>query len=76
MGDSPNGVYARIPVQDLRLSEAYETVEDASYWDETMPAVLYHYNLTLEGYGELTVYQHRLLVDYLKGLGLYAEPQT
>lgn len=70
MADSPNGVYARIAVQDLRLSEAYEAVEDVSYWNQTMPAVLYHFNITLTDYEQLTVYQHRLLVEYLVAEGL------
>lgn len=70
MTEAPNGVYARFKVQDLRLSEAYEVVDDASYFDHTMPAVLYHFNLSLEDYGELTVYQHRLLVDFLEAQGL------
>lgn len=70
MAEAPNGVYARIPIDELTLTDAYEAVEDASYFDLTMPAVLYHYSLTLEDYGRLTVYQHRLLVDFLEQQGL------
>lgn len=60
-----DGVYARIPIGELTLRDAYNAVEDASFWDETMPPILYHYRLGVGDYYELTVLQHRLLFDYL-----------
>lgn len=66
------GVYARIPVAELSLSDAYAAVDDVSFWDETMPLLLDHFKIGLDDYYKLTVYQHRLLVDYLASKGLHA----
>ena len=64
------GIYARIPIAELTLEDAYQATEDASFWDATMPPVLFHYQLSVADYYKLTVYQHRLLVDYLANQGL------
>lgn len=57
------GVYARIPIHDLTVGEAYEQVEDPSFWDDTMPAILYHYSVV--DYWALRVIEHRRLYDWL-----------
>jgi len=71
--------YAKIPIQELVLSEAVNVVDDASYWDTTMPALLYFYKITVADYWSLTVYQHRLLWDWLVNAGMVKDgdqPQT
>lgn len=68
------GVYVRIPLPDCLLSDAMNLVDDPSYWEDTMPAVLLHYRMTLPDYWSLTVHQHRLLVDYLVARGLHGKP--
>ena len=66
MGDSPQeGIWIRIPLDECTLLDAYNLVEDPSFWDETMPAILHFFNLTLDGYYDLTVKQHRLLYEFL-----------
>lgn len=65
-----NGIYVRTPLPDVTVEEAYGHVEDPSYWDDTMAPILHHFNLSLGDYGKLTVYQHRLLFEYLVGRGL------
>jgi hypothetical protein len=57
--------HIKIPLPEVSLLEAANAVEDASYWDRTMPAVLYFYKITVADYWSLTVYQHRLLWDWL-----------
>ncbi len=69
------GVFARIPIQDLTLGEAVNSVDDASYWDRTMPAVLYFYKMAVADYWGLTVYQHRLLWDWLVDGGMVDSDQ-
>lgn len=64
------GVYAKIRIDELTVADAYQAVEDPSFWDETMPPVLYHYRLSLEDYERLTVYQHRLLCEWLAEKGV------
>jgi hypothetical protein len=64
----PEGVYARIPISDLTIGEAYEQVEDPSFWDETMPALLFHFSIT--DYWGLRVIDHRRLWDWLAQQGL------
>jgi len=70
---SDEGIYARIPISELTLEDAYAAVEDVSYWDETMPVVLHQFNIGVGDYYKLTVHQHRLLVDYLVEKGIHAE---
>ncbi len=59
------GVYARIPIGDLSLEDAYAAVDDVTFWDETMPPILYHFKMGVADYYQLTVGQHRLLYDFL-----------
>lgn len=68
------GVFVRIPLPDVVLSDAVNLVEDPSFWDETMPPVLFHYRMSVTDYWSLTVKQHRLLVDFLIARGLHGEP--
>lgn len=70
MSEEQAGVYARISIDELTLADAYQAVEDPSWWDETMPPILYHYRLSIEDYGRLTVFQHRLLYDWLAKKGV------
>jgi hypothetical protein len=67
------GVYVRIHLPDVVLSDAVNLVEDPVFWDETMPPVLHHFHMNLNDYWSLTVRQHRLLVDYLIARGLHGE---
>ena len=65
------GVYARIPINELTLEDAYAAVEDVTFWDETMPPILYHFKgIGVADYYRLTVAQHRLLYDFLVGKGI------
>lgn len=68
------GVFVRVSLPDVVLSDAVNLVDDPSYWDETMPPVLFHYRMSVADYWNLTVHQHRLLVDYLTARGLHGEP--
>ena len=63
--------HARIPIADLTLTEARDLVDDDSFWWDTMAAVLHRYpQIGPATYWELTVREHRLLVDYLVASGL------
>jgi hypothetical protein len=67
----PEGIYARIRLVDLTIAEASEQVEDASFWTDTRPLILYHYpQVTLDGYWDLKVGDHQELYDFLKARGL------
>ena len=66
--DTPTGIYARIPISDLSIGEAYEQVEDPTFWDETMPAVLFHFSIS--DYWGLKVHEHARLCAYLEAAGL------
>ena len=59
----PEGVYARIPLGQLTLAEAYEQVEDPSFWDDTMAPILFHYSVS--DYWSLRVVEHRRLWEWL-----------
>lgn len=62
--NSPDpGVYARIPIADLTIAEAYEQVDDPSFWDETMPPILFHYSIS--DYWALRVHEHGRLWGWL-----------
>jgi hypothetical protein len=63
---------AKIPIGDLTLEEAYNQVEDPSYWSETMPVVLFHFSIG--DYWQLRVSEHAALLDFLTERGLYASP--
>lgn len=69
MGDSPDpGIYARIPIADLSIAEAYEQVDDPSFWDKTMPDILFHFNVP--DYWALRVHEHGRLWEWLQRKGL------
>jgi hypothetical protein len=68
MADVPEGIYARIPLGEVTLAEAVNVVEDPSFWYDTMPPVLFHFSIA--DYWELTVGDHRRLVDFLIDRGL------
>ena len=66
--------HARIPIADLTLAEAADVVEDDTWWWDTMPPILHQFpQITPAGYWELTVREHRLLVDYLVASKLISE---
>lgn len=65
------GIYARIPLADVTLAEAKDLVDDPTFFDETRMAVLHHFpQVSVDGYQELTVGDHRQMVDYLTARGL------
>ena len=65
------GIYVRIPINEVTLEDAYAAVEDVAFWDETMPPILYHFKgIGVADYYRLTVGQHRLLYDFLVGNGV------
>lgn len=68
MGDVPDGVYARIPISDLTIGEAYEQVEDPSFWDTTMAPILFYFSVS--DYWGLKVHEHGRLYEFLKARGL------
>lgn len=72
--------YAKVPLEELTLAEAADKVDDASWWDRTMPPVLLHYSqITPESYWELSVKEHRLLFEWLEKMGVVKDgdqPQT
>jgi hypothetical protein len=57
--------HIKIPLPEAVLSEAANLVDDPSYWEQTMPPILYFYRMSVGDYWGLTVYQHRLLWDWL-----------
>lgn len=61
-------MYARIPISDLTIGEAYEQVEDPTFWDKTMPAILFHYSIA--DYWSLRVHEHGRLWGWLVEQGL------
>ena len=65
MADQEEGIYARIPIGELTLEDAYSAVDDVTFWDESMPQILYHFHIGVDDYYRLSVYQHRLLYDFL-----------
>lgn len=71
--------YAKIPIGELTLREAVNVIDDPSWWDKTLPPILLHYRISPSEYWELTVYQHRLLYDWLVGIGVVKDgeqPET
>ena len=71
MGDSPDGLYARIPIADITISEAAGLVDDPSFWSDTRPLILFHFpQITLSSYWELSVGDHRDLYEFLLSRGL------
>ena len=58
-----DGIYARIPIGELSIEEAYDQVEDPSFWDDTMPAIMFHFSVG--DYWKLRVVEHRRLYDFL-----------
>jgi len=68
------GIFARIPLTEVTLTEAAGLVEDPSYFESTRIAVLFHFpQVSLDGYWSLTVGDHRDMVDYLVVRGFYVE---
>jgi hypothetical protein len=65
--------YARVALDDLKLTDAEGEVDDASWWDETMPPILLYYQqITVDGYWQLTVKEHRLMFEWLVKSGVVA----
>ena len=69
--DNPGPVYAKIPIGELTLAEAADQVDDPSWWQDTMPAVLHFFNVG--DYWALTVDDHRRLVAWATAQGLITE---
>ena len=64
----PPEAFAKIPLDDLTLTEAYEQVDDPSWFDQTLPLVLFHFSqFTVADYWSLTVGEHRALVAFVEG---------
>lgn len=75
MGDSPDpGVYAKISIGDLTIAEAYEHVEDPSFWDRSMAPILFHFSVS--DYWGLRVHEHGRLWVYLQEKGLVDDAQS
>lgn len=57
----------RIPIDQVTLREAADLVDDGdSFWLRTMPPILNAYpGVTPANYWELTVGEHRALLDWL-----------
>jgi hypothetical protein len=71
IGKIPDGIYARIPLVELTIAEAYGQVEDPSFWVETRALILFNFpQIRVEDYWGLTVGDHRELYDFLAGQGL------
>lgn len=68
MSETPEGIYARIPLHELSLSEAANVVDDPAFWHDTMPTILFHFSVG--DYWQLTVGEHRRLYDFLIVRGL------
>lgn len=67
---------AEVPLGDLPLYLARDAVEDASWWWQTMPAILMHYPAqvsSVEAYWRLLVAEHAVMVTHLQRLGLWKE---
>lgn len=63
--------YAKIPLDEITLAEAATQVDDASWWDDTMPPILLYYKqITVDGYWLLSVKEHRLLYEWLEKSGV------
>ena len=62
--------FVKVPPDLCPLSLAYQAVDDPSYWDTTMPAILFFYKMSVADYWSLTVYQHRLLWEWLVNSGM------
>lgn len=61
------GIVATIPITELTIAEARDEVEDDSYWDDTRELVLFHFSqIRLDEYENLTVGEHRRLVDFIE----------
>ena len=66
------GIFAKIPLQDVTLLEAADLVNDPSFFEDTRIPILFHFpQVGLADYWDLKVGDHRLMVDYLIGRGLY-----
>jgi hypothetical protein len=63
-------IMARIPLDQVTLGEAADIVEDASWFHETRIPLLFHFNVRIGEYWELTVGDHREMVEYLIKRGL------
>lgn len=69
----PEGIFARIPLIDMTLAEACDKVADKGAWFyETRILVLYHFSqVTVNDYWDLSVGDHRSMVDFLVDMGFY-----
>jgi hypothetical protein len=64
------GIFARIPLNDVTLAEAADLVDDKGAWfRETRIPVLFHFSQVTD-YWSLTVGDHREMVDFLSARGL------
>ena len=62
-GEEP--IFARVSLSDLTLAEARGAVDDASYFDQTRMAILFHFHVPVGEYESLTVGDHADMVDFL-----------
>jgi hypothetical protein len=71
----PDGIYARIPLGEVTLTEACDLVEDKGEWFHTTRiAVLFYFSqVTVDGYWNLSVGTHGQMVDFLIGRGFYED---
>lgn len=68
---SEEGIFARIPLEDVKLNEAADLVDDPGWFEKTRVPVLFHFpQIGFDGYWDLTVGEHRKLVDFLVASGL------
>jgi hypothetical protein len=70
--DLPEGIYARIPLDDVILAEACDLVDDKGVWFHTTRIpVLFHFSqVRVDDYWNLTVGDHREMVLFLIARGL------
>jgi len=72
--------YAKVPLEELSLLEAADHVDDASWWDNTLPPILQNYpQITIDDYWGLSVKHHRLLCEWLVKSGVIKDgdnPET
>lgn len=66
-----NPPYARIPLADVTLAEAKDLVEDATFFENTRLAVLFHFpQISFDDYWSLPVGEHAMICVFLNERGL------
>lgn len=64
------GLFARIPLDDVTLEEARALVDDPSFFESTRISILANFTVRVDEYWNLRVGDHREMVDYLTARGL------